>query len=279
MSLLLQVLLLCHVAIVASRLIILPNDADEEWCASVNCAESEMCVMDTDVNVVKCLAPTELSKLLQKQVSDPRHQTAGHQQHRRQESSHTENHCTRSELMRMGGRLVKWFSDVHSKEAGVDHSLKIHSVACRADVGWMFNQWDGNNDGLLSMNELRPLERGGNEPCVKEFIDMCDDMVVDGAISIDEWCDCFSFSDDLRHEPPCHKAKHNVDPHLLGVFLPRCDMEGFYKSEQCHEGHCWCVDRYGREFDKSRVQNSLPDCGQYASDLTEKDIAFLKARM
>eukprot|EP00081_Caenorhabditis_elegans_P001471 NP_001023099.1 vertebrate proteoglycan TESTican homolog [Caenorhabditis elegans] len=200
---------------------------------------------------------------------------------------HEKNHCTRSELMRMGGRLVKWFKDVHAQESGADHTLKLHSVPCRVEVGWMFNQWDGNQDGKLSKvgfvvsveAELRPIERGGNEACVEEFIDMCDDMVVDGSISVDEWCDCFTFSDDLRHEPPCHKAKHDVDPHLLGVFLPRCDLEGFYKPEQCHDGNCWCVDRYGREFDKSRVQNTLPDCGQYASDMTEEDIAFLRERL
>lgn len=52
------------------------------------------------------------------------------------------------------------------------------------------------------------------------------------------------------------------------MFLPRCDLEGFYKPEQCHEGHCWCVDRYGREFDKSRVSNTLPDCGQYGKLLS-----------
>ncbi|PIO55290.1 hypothetical protein TELCIR_23324, partial [Teladorsagia circumcincta] len=43
------------------------------------------------------------------------------------------------------------------------------------------------------------------------------DMVVDGQISVDEWCDCFTFADDLRHEPPCHKKKHSVDPHMTGV--------------------------------------------------------------
>ncbi|VDM70207.1 unnamed protein product [Strongylus vulgaris] len=44
-------------------------------------------------------------------------------------------------------------------------------------------------------------------------------MVIDGKISVDEWCDCFSFADDLRHEPPCHKAKHEVDPHMAGKFF------------------------------------------------------------
>ncbi|KIH48210.1 hypothetical protein ANCDUO_21723 [Ancylostoma duodenale] len=61
-----------------------------------------------------------------------------------------------------------------------------------------------------------PLEGNGREACVAQFIDMCDDMVVDGNISVDEWCDCFSFADNLRHEPPCHKAKHAVDPHMTG---------------------------------------------------------------
>ncbi|KAK6033816.1 hypothetical protein COOONC_28679 [Cooperia oncophora] len=66
-------------------------------------------------------------------------------------------------------------------------------------------------------DELMPLEGNGREACIAQFIDMCDDMVVDGQISVDEWCDCFSFADDLRHEPPCHKKKHSVDPHMTGV--------------------------------------------------------------
>ncbi|PIO59623.1 hypothetical protein TELCIR_18910 [Teladorsagia circumcincta] len=65
--------------------------------------------------------------------------------------------------------------------------------------------------------ELMPLEGNGRESCVAQFIDMCDDMVVDGQISVDEWCDCFTFADDLRHEPPCHKKKHSVDPHMTAL--------------------------------------------------------------
>ncbi|VDL70433.1 unnamed protein product [Nippostrongylus brasiliensis] len=91
-----------------------------------------------------------------------------------------------------------------------------HKIACRNDVAWMFEQWDGDENGLLTKEELMPLEGNGREQCVAQFIDMCDDMVVDGNISVDEWCDCFSFADDLRHEPPCHKQKHSVDPHMAG---------------------------------------------------------------
>ncbi|KAJ1352285.1 hypothetical protein KIN20_008585 [Parelaphostrongylus tenuis] len=156
---------------------------------------------------------------------------------------------------------------------------RAHKVTCRRDVAWMFEQWDGDEDGLLSKDELMPLERNEREACVSQFIDMCDDMVVDGNISVDEWCDCFSFADDLRHEPPCHKQKHSIDPHVKGVFLPRCDLEGYYLPEQCHNGSCWCVDRFGREFDNSRTKAELPDCGQYANELDIEDKTDLLHRI
>uniref|UniRef100_W6NH52 SPARC Testican domain containing protein n=1 Tax=Haemonchus contortus TaxID=6289 RepID=W6NH52_HAECO len=48
-----------------------------------------------------------------------------------------------------------------------------HKIACRNDVAWMFEQWDGDNDGLLSKDELMPLEGNGRESCLAQFIDMC----------------------------------------------------------------------------------------------------------
>ncbi|CAJ0928637.1 unnamed protein product, partial [Mesorhabditis belari] len=187
--------------------------------------------------------------------------------------------CSRSELDSIGGRLMQWFKDMHRIHDGKDVSLKKHKVACRPDVAWMFEQWDGNDDGQLSQKELKPIEGNMKEPCLTHFFDLCDDMVIDGEISVDEWCDCFSFSDDYRHEPPCHKEKHHADPHVPGVFIPRCDLEGFYQPEQCHGGQCWCVDKYGREFDQSRVQGELPDCGQYGSELSYEEEEDLHARM
>ncbi|VDO39862.1 unnamed protein product [Haemonchus placei] len=179
--------------------------------------------------------------------------------------------------------------DKQERMAYVNHSGKVrewvaHKIACRNDVAWMFEQWDGDNDGLLSKDELMPLEGNGRESCLAQFIDMCDDMVVDGQISVDEWCDCFSFADDLRHEPPCHKEKHSVDPHMTGVvipgaFLPRCDLEGYYRPEQCHNGYCWCVDRFGREFDHSRTKGELPDCGQYSNELNDDEKSDLEHRL
>lgn len=119
----------------------------------------------------------------------------------------------------------------------------------------MFLQWDGNRDGFITPEEAKPMENVKCtaqyiDKCGKEWGKLTleiwniwalripeyrnirlgkhkklknqqkkqipDDMVVDGKISLDEWCDCFSFADGDRHEPPCHKAKHAVDPHLQG---------------------------------------------------------------
>ncbi|CAD6195443.1 unnamed protein product [Caenorhabditis auriculariae] len=242
----------------------------ESLCAK--CKDGEVCVVSE--GEVKCINAADFNKE-KHTLKEPHNVHASHMTHH----SHGDQECSKDELNRLGGRLLKWFKDVHDVVPGEDRTLKLHTIACRPEVAWMFQQWDGNNDGHLTKAEMRPMERGGNEKCTEQLIDMCDDIDVNGVISVDEWCDCFSFSDDHVHEPPCHKAKHGADPHLLGVYIPRCDLEGFYKPEQCHDGACWCVDRFGREFDKSRVANQLPDCGQYASDMTEEDIATLKARL
>ncbi|XP_029300808.1 nidogen-2 [Cottoperca gobio] len=36
---------------------------------------------------------------------------------------------------------------------------------------------------------------------------------------------------------------------VVGVFVPQCDTNGEYTSQQCHgsTGHCWCVDNRGQE--------------------------------
>uniref|UniRef100_A0A1I7XCS9 Thyroglobulin type-1 domain-containing protein n=1 Tax=Heterorhabditis bacteriophora TaxID=37862 RepID=A0A1I7XCS9_HETBA len=250
-------------------------------CVVSACKKSDLCVIKN--GKAECIRKHLLNQLAKK------HQIHHKNKHRlnvkyEKKGSHLahgqlgKHNCSRSELLSMGGRLLQWFTDMHGVSGGVDKSLGVHHIACRGDVAWMFEQWDGNSDGMLSKDELLPLE-SGTERCTSQFIDMCDDIEIDGYISIDEWCDCFSFADNHRHEPPCHKAKHSVNPHIQGVYIPYCDLEGFYRAEQCHEGQCWCVDKYGREFDKSRVQHQLPDCGQYASKLVKDDIANLKTRL
>uniref|UniRef100_A0A8D2ZLW5 Nidogen 2a (osteonidogen) n=1 Tax=Scophthalmus maximus TaxID=52904 RepID=A0A8D2ZLW5_SCOMX len=49
---------------------------------------------------------------------------------------------------------------------------------------------------------------------------------------------------------------------LLGVFVPQCDANGQYTSQQCHgsTGHCWCVDTTGQERPGTRTPPKLsPD--------------------
>ena len=59
----------------------------------------------------------------------------------------------------------------------------------------MFQQWDGDADGELTVRELRPVENDPYERCVGAFLDHCDDNA-DNALSLDEWCDCFAWTDD-----------------------------------------------------------------------------------
>ncbi|XP_078398535.1 testican-3 isoform X7 [Cetorhinus maximus] len=70
-----------------------------------------------------------------------------------------------------------------------------------------------------------------------------------------------------RVNPPCQMELSNIQRQqrgkkLLGIFLPTCDEDGYYKATQCHGsvGQCWCVDRYGNEMRGSRSSGS-PDCG------------------
>uniref|UniRef100_A0A3B4DXX7 Nidogen 2a (osteonidogen) n=1 Tax=Pygocentrus nattereri TaxID=42514 RepID=A0A3B4DXX7_PYGNA len=52
--------------------------------------------------------------------------------------------------------------------------------------------------------------------------------------------------------------------HLDGAFIPQCDEEGRYRSQQCHgsTGHCWCVDIRGQETAGTRTPPGSPrtDC-------------------
>ncbi|CAH1246674.1 KCP [Branchiostoma lanceolatum] len=69
---------------------------------------------------------------------------------------------------------------------------------------------------------------------------------------------------------PCHFALKKIPSLMLmgktvpmtGVFVPSCDINGYYNATQCHgsTGYCWCVDRFGQETPGSRVHHSTPIC-------------------
>jgi hypothetical protein len=53
---------------------------------------------------------------------------------------------------------------------------------------------------------------------------------------------------------------------ILGVYIPDCDDEGYYRPTQCHTsvGMCWCVDKHGVEMANSRTRGK-PNCGEFVN--------------
>nr|XP_005169909.1 nidogen-2 isoform X7 [Danio rerio] len=53
---------------------------------------------------------------------------------------------------------------------------------------------------------------------------------------------------------------------VVGAFIPQCDEEGQYRTQQCHgsTGHCWCVDNRGQERAGTRTPPGSPrvNCDQ-----------------
>ncbi|XP_052436990.1 nidogen-2 isoform X9 [Carassius gibelio] len=75
------------------------------------------------------------------------------------------------------------------------------------------------------------------------------------------------------------------DVPLIGAFIPQCDEEGQYRSQQCHgsTGHCWCVDSRGQERAGTRTPTGAPaincdepvrpktQCEQHRDSLRSRD--------
>ena len=59
-----------------------------------------------------------------------------------------------------------------------------------------------------------------------------------------------------------------LDPPLLGVFVPRCKPDGEYEVQQCHELHCWCVDKDGNKIPGTTVWGSAVCLPQGAKIMT-----------
>lgn len=144
----------------------------------------------------------------------------------------------------------------------------------------MFQHLDINGDGRLSLQELYDLEHDQSEICLKPFLQQCD-IDRDVNVTPSEWCRCFQ-----RTERPCAAVKRKITPELLGktnylencasviilfffnkfvgVYVPDCDSQGYYRPTQCHNaiGLCWCVDKHGVEFANTRT-SAKPNCGKY----------------
>ncbi|XP_072112035.1 testican-3 isoform X2 [Mobula birostris] len=187
--------------------------------------------------------------------------------------------CSEKEFREVVSGLKDWFKVLH--ENG-NHNKKTHAFQrqdkdrvrfdtsilpiCKDSLGWMFNRLDTNYDLLLDQSELGSIYFDNHDVCMKPFFNSCD-TYRDGRISNNEWCYCFQ-----RHQdPPCLMQLTSTQRQLsgkkpLGIFLPTCDEDGYYKATQCHGsvGQCWCVDRYGNELGGSR-SNGHSDCGEQES--------------
>ncbi|KAM5129328.1 nidogen-2 [Mantella aurantiaca] len=82
---------------------------------------------------------------------------------------------------------------------------------------------------------------------------------------------CTQAPDDGQPSTPCLEMRRALAhprgprPPIIGAFVPECDAEGNYVPRQCHgsTGHCWCVDKNGKEIDGTRRPpgGGTPQCG------------------
>ncbi|XP_065411117.1 testican-1 isoform X1 [Chrysemys picta bellii] len=177
--------------------------------------------------------------------------------------------CTDKELRSLASRLKDWFGALHEdanrviKPTSSDTAQGRFDTSilpiCKDSLGWMFNKLDMNYDLLLDHSEINAIYLDKYEPCIKPLFNSCDSFK-DGKLSNNEWCYCFQKPGGL----PCQNEMNRIQKlsrgkSLLGVFLPRCNEEGYYKATQCHgsTGQCWCVDKYGNEIAGSRKQGTV----------------------
>ncbi|XP_044931407.1 testican-1 isoform X1 [Mustela putorius furo] len=179
------------------------------------------------------------------------------------------NACTDKELRNLASRLKDWFGALHedanrvikptSSDAAQGRFDTSILPICKDSLGWMFNKLDMNYDLLLDHSEINAIYLDKYEPCIKPLFNSCDSFK-DGKLSNNEWCYCFQKPGGL----PCQNEMNRIQKlskgkSLLGVFIPRCNEEGYYKATQCHgsTGQCWCVDKYGNELAGSRKQGAV----------------------
>ncbi|XP_048365420.1 testican-3 isoform X1 [Sphaerodactylus townsendi] len=179
--------------------------------------------------------------------------------------------CSDLEFREVANRLRDWFKALH--ESGIQKKTRVVQrpersrfdtsilPICKDSLGWMFNRLDTNYDLLLDQSELGSIYLDKNEQCTKAFFNSCD-TYKDSLISNNEWCYCFQ----RQQDPPCQTELSNIQKQqggkkLLGLYIPLCDEDGYYKPTQCHgsAGQCWCVDRYGNEVTGSRTHGAA-DC-------------------
>ncbi|WAQ96272.1 TICN2-like protein [Mya arenaria] len=164
----------------------------------------------------------------------------------------------------LGKDVKKHFLEMETKSKKVKRSthnaMQIetethHHCKCSKSAMWEFHKLDEESDHHLTHPELARMESLKREPCLKALFMSCD-TDKDGLMSQGEWCCCMA-----NTIPPCAEKKRLTDPAVWDV---RCDKEGFFEREQCHEktGYCWCVDLNGNEIHGTK-QHGSAHCGKY----------------
>ncbi|XP_072319180.1 nidogen-2 [Eucyclogobius newberryi] len=83
--------------------------------------------------------------------------------------------------------------------------------------------------------------------------------------------DCSKPDEPVRPKTHCEHHRDSIQSNsegrsMVGAYVPQCDDNGQYLSQQCHgsSGHCWCVDINGRERAGTRTPPGSPpiDCNK-----------------
>ncbi|XP_067286458.1 testican-2-like [Pseudorasbora parva] len=185
---------------------------------------------------------------------------------------HTPEICTSQDLADLGDRLRDWFQLLHGNAKQNNSGRQGQATAsvfdrglvagCKDSIGWMFSKLDVSNDLFLDQSELDAINLEKYEVCIRPFFNSCDSYR-DGKVSTAEWCLCF-----WREKPPCLAEIERIQiqeasKRKLGVFIPSCDEDGYYRKLQCDRSRdeCWCVDPHGSEVTGSRIHGN-PDCDE-----------------
>lgn len=195
--------------------------------------------------------------------------------------------CRPREMYELRKRLSGYFVLIHTESRQKHHHMKhkdglkkkhhkghkdgkkvkrsVHDITieteshghckCSKSIMWEFRKQDTSEDGHLTHEELAPMEGNMREPCMKPLFKSCD-KDNDGRLTRGEWCCCLADT-----VAPCAEKKRLTDS---ADWVPRCDKEGYYEREQCHDksGYCWCVDLKGNMIHGTKKYGTA-HCGRY----------------
>ncbi|KAK3752257.1 hypothetical protein QZH41_006590 [Actinostola sp. cb2023] len=61
-------------------------------------------------------------------------------------------------------------------------------------------------------------------------------------------------------ETMCPRMRAASNKHMFGQYIPECEVSGAFKTVQCHEGSCFCVDNRGVPDMSTKIRGAVPKC-------------------